>query len=290
MNSKFDDALILIKKGQIVEAKNIFTEILKLDPKNFSAYNNRGNIYLMLGDLDNALQNYDKAIKLKPDFADAYNNKGNVLQKLNKHEDAVESYQKATKFDQNHVQAYYNLGRILKLQEKYLLAIENFEKAIKLKPNYVEPYLGLGNLYLKLKKNNLALENFENAIKIKPDYNFLLGNIVHTKLKLCIWNNFDKLLQDVENKVADMKKISQPFPLLTFSNSLSLQKISAQLWTQHETSGYRNVLGPISKKIKNKKITIGYYSADFHDHATSNLMVNLFELHDRSKFEIIGFN
>ena len=50
-----------------------------------------------------------------------------------------------------------------------------------------------------------------------------------------------------------------------------------------------NILKPTFKKQINKKIKIGYYSADFHDHATSNLMANLLELHDRSKFEVIGF-
>ena len=35
---------------------------------------------------------------------------------------------------------------------------------------------------------------------------------------------------------------------------------------------------------------MGYFSADFHEHATMYLMAQLFELHDRSKFEIIGFS
>ena len=38
-----------------------------------------------------------------------------------------------------------------------------------------------------------------------------------------------------------------------------------------------------------KKIKIGYFSADFRKHAVGNLVVNLFELHDKSKFEIYCF-
>jgi protein O-GlcNAc transferase len=33
-------------------------------------------------------------------------------------------------------------------------------------------------------------------------------------------------------------------------------------------------------------IRIGYFSADYHDHATMHLMAGMFEAHDRSKFEI----
>jgi predicted O-linked N-acetylglucosamine transferase (SPINDLY family) len=50
----------------------------------------------------------------------------------------------------------------------------------------------------------------------------------------------------------------------------------------------------ISRKIntqnRNGKIRIGYYSADFHNHATSFLMAELFEEHDNEKFEFYGFS
>jgi predicted O-linked N-acetylglucosamine transferase (SPINDLY family) len=51
-----------------------------------------------------------------------------------------------------------------------------------------------------------------------------------------------------------------------------------------------NSLGDLNYPIINSKIRIGYFSADFHNHATSFLMVNIFELHDRSKFEFYAFS
>ena len=39
-----------------------------------------------------------------------------------------------------------------------------------------------------------------------------------------------------------------------------------------------------------EKITIGYYSADFHSHAISYLICELIELHNRSKFNAIAFS
>jgi predicted O-linked N-acetylglucosamine transferase (SPINDLY family) len=38
------------------------------------------------------------------------------------------------------------------------------------------------------------------------------------------------------------------------------------------------------------KIRIGYFSADFQEHATSYLIAELFEMHDRSKFRVIAFS
>ena len=40
---------------------------------------------------------------------------------------------------------------------------------------------------------------------------------------------------------------------------------------------------------KKNKIRIGYYSADFRNHATSHLIAEMLEYHNKSKFEIFGF-
>ena len=43
-------------------------------------------------------------------------------------------------------------------------------------------------------------------------------------------------------------------------------------------------------KYGRKKIKIGYFSADFHNHATTYLVAELFEQHDKEKFELIAFS
>ena len=39
----------------------------------------------------------------------------------------------------------------------------------------------------------------------------------------------------------------------------------------------------------NKKIRIGYYAADFHQHAGMINMEGIFKNHNKDEFEIIGF-
>ena len=53
---------------------------------------------------------------------------------------------------------------------------------------------------------------------------------------------------------------------------------------------FNAVLGPIQKRSGNQKIRIAYFSADFHNHATGYLMAELFELHDKNQFELVGFS
>ena len=44
------------------------------------------------------------------------------------------------------------------------------------------------------------------------------------------------------------------------------------------------------RKSNKKKITLGYLSADFHEHATAFLCAELFEAHDRTRFEVFGYS
>ena len=44
------------------------------------------------------------------------------------------------------------------------------------------------------------------------------------------------------------------------------------------------------KRNRSDKIRLGYYSADFHNHATAYLMAELFERHDKNQFELFAFS
>ena len=136
---------------------------------------------------------------------------------------------------------------------------------------------------------DFAIESFDRAIQIKPDSDYLFGQLFHTKNSVCNWNFFKEDLKKLKNKTLKVQKISPPFSILSVYDSPSLQKISAEIFLKEKYSS-TDFLEPITKRELNNKIRIGYYSADFCNHAVSHLLVKLFELHDKSKFELFGFS
>lgn len=50
-----------LESGEYELAAEAFTEVIRLDPENAIAYNNRGNAYSKLGDRKNARADYEKA-------------------------------------------------------------------------------------------------------------------------------------------------------------------------------------------------------------------------------------
>ena len=77
--------------------------------------------------------------------------------------------------------------------------------------------------------------------------------------------------------------------MLGISGDPELQKQAARIYTAAKWPKSA-ALGPLPKRAPGEKLRIGYYSADFHNHATAWLVAELFESHDRSKFELYAFS
>ncbi len=314
--------VIYFKKKKILKSIEIFNKIIKQNPHNYQAFFNLGNVFLSVKEFNKSLECYNKAILINPEYKKAYNNRGNVMRELGMLNQAVKNYDKAIAIESNNPDSYVNRGTIFyelrnfsKASKDYIKAIhlkknyaeayfslanvfnetgaskdaiENYKKAIKINPNYAEAYNNLGNLYNKLKKYNEAIICFEKAIRINPNFNFLYGNLIQTKCIICDWKYFKKDIKNLEKNIEIKKKTAPPFLTLSLFDSPQIQKNASIIWCEDKFFKSKNIYFE-NKKI-NKKVRIGYYSADFGEHAMSYLLANLFELHDKSKFEIIAFS
>ena len=72
-------------------------------------------------------------------------------------------------------------------------------------------------------------------------------------------------------------------------SSLEAQRRVAEVWIR---SRYKvsDLLPEFGCRTASGKTRIGYFSADFHDYVTCRLMAELFERHDRSRFELSAFS
>ncbi|HEY4338506.1 MAG TPA: hypothetical protein VGM97_01000, partial [Steroidobacteraceae bacterium] len=133
------------------------------------------------------------------------------------------------------------------------------------------------------------LSDYTSARRIDPGSDWLLGVWMHTKMHLCDWSDFDSELAELNTRILQANSASPPFPVLALIDRPSLQLQSAKIWVRarHPPS---LLLTPIEKYARHKKIRIGYFSCDFRSHPVSLLAANLFERHDRSRFEVTAFS
>ena len=248
-------AITAHQEGKFEEAEQLYRSILESQPTNFIVRNNLGVLQFNLGRFDEAEASYRKVIELKPDY----------------------------------VEAHYNLGTTLQILGRFDEAEANYKRAIELKPNYAEAHNSLGNTLKGLGRYDEAEASYKRAITLKPNMDFLLGSWVHTKMHLCMWSdlssNLDKLIKRVNNK----NKVITPFPLLSLIDEPSIHRKAAEISSKNMFPKL-DIFPKISLYPNHKKIRIGYFSPDFKDHPVSYLAAELYEIHDRSKFEIHAFS
>ena len=267
------------------KAINFFNKSIDIKSNFADAYNNRGIALYKLKMYHESIEDFNRAIELKDNYFDAHLNKGISLRNLKKYDEAIQSYQNCIKLKSHDAKIYNNLANVFVELGNYDKALKSFNKAIHLNKEYAEAYFGRGKLFSINKHPKLAIKDFENTIKIKDDFDFLYGHLIHTKMRICDWSNYESLIKKVVNGVKINKKMIDPFCILSLIDDPKKHRITSELSFNKQTE--------LPSSIKNfsqlNKIKIGYFSGDLCDHAFLHLTLDIFKHHDKSKFEVYAF-
>ena len=192
--------------------------------------------------------------------ADAYNNHGVQLQGGGDIEGAIDYFRKACAMKPGFAEAECNLGAAMLLLGSRQEAIEHLHRAISFNPDIAEAHSNLGFIYMQDCNEDAAITRYQAALRINPDYVH-----AHTNLMLLMEASTKFTPEEI---FEEHRRFFQP-----------IEAAMMQSWQPHQ-----NVPSP------DKKLKIGYVSSDFYSHAASYFMIPVFEHHDRSKFELHGYN
>lgn len=320
----FNQAKTFRAQQRYQDAIDSYSKCITINPEYAEAYSNRGTIYLDdLSEIDKALADYQLFIKLRPNVWYGYYNIANALKEKNRYEEALTNYNCSLDFNSELPEIYNNRGTAYNSLRKYQEAIADYNYALKLKPNYPEVYNNLGNLFSDLKLNDKALSYFNRALELRPNYpellnnrgvfyndlkryedasvdfehayqskpqiKYLLGHLIHANMHLCEWSKYLDYVELLVIKTDNQEKVCNPFPLMAIFADAGLLKKSAEVYV-NDKYPKNNSLSKLQNYLTHQKIRIGYFSADFYNHATMHLISELFEQHDRNKFELYGFS
>ena len=294
LNPNFPEALLgrgnaFVELQRYQEAIQDYDKALSLVPDFALAHCNKGKALYDLQKFEQALICYGKAVELAPDFAEAYSNRGNAYKELGNYDQSLADYNKAIELNPNLEGAYSNRGCVLEKLKRIDEALADQNRAITLKPDYAEAYCNRGNVLQELKQWDDAFANYDLAYSLKPDIDYLSGTKLHAQMHLCNWSNFNEQNEDLITNVEEGEKASLPFSLLALVDSATIHKAASQIYISDKFPPAMGV-PDFASTTKDSKIRIGYFSADFHEHATMHLMAEMFEKHDRSRFEFIAFS
>jgi len=188
----------LENEGKLLEAIEVYNEILENEPNNvkaerkkmflqmklekakakesgesFDSLLEKANDYLYNFDLDNAVAYFEKALKLKPYNVQALLGKADALYVSFKHDEAIPAYKEVLKYDEYNVNALAVVALHFQYNNKYEESAQHYDKLFSLEEiptdrvneqNYVDACL----VYNKLEDYDKAHQVMERAWAIFP--------------------------------------------------------------------------------------------------------------------------
>ena len=281
--------LALADLGHSSEAIASFDRAIASRPDSADAYYNRANELRRVGELDAALTGYDKALGLQPGFLDAHLNRGTVLVELNRHSLALAAFDRAIALLPDRAEAHYNRAGVLQHLGRFAAAVASYDTAIALRADHAESHANRARALREMQKLEAAITGYSRALSLHPDSTALRGVLRHLKMQICDWADWEADLDKLRAGIDAGCDPPNPFYVLTLIDDGAVQRVAAENWCRRHwpvDPGYTER----PAEAADRRIHLGYFSADFHDHATAYLIAQLFETHDRSRFRVTAFS
>ncbi len=270
--------------GRPAEALASYDRALAFNPALLEGLFNRANLLRELHRFEGALADYDRALAVNPGFAAAWNNRGNVLRDLRRFVAALASYDKALALRPGHAESLNNralaLGELRRTDE----ALACCDAALAIRPGLAEAWNNRGNLLTVLKRSEEALESYERAFTADPSHPYALSGMLHAALGLCDFARTERIAPQVKAQVESGQSAIQPFVFLGLCDDPVLQRRCAENYLRHAAP-----VVPFpwnGARYGHDRIRLAYLSADFRNSAAAYLTAELFETHDRARFEV----
>jgi len=209
----------------------------------------------------------------------------NNLAKLNQE---VKHFKQILRSTPDNPDAHHNLANLLGRQGSHEEAIEHYKNAIQLNPSLIKAYNELAIELNKLNRPEEAATYLSKAVEIAPENSAAFNTLALTNRVMCDWNDFNDFKTEIINRAQATTKI-EPFNLLSWCDDPKIQHQCALSHTNNIVLPGVSPLNATPADSDDGRIRVGYISRDFRNHVVAQLTVELFELHNREKFEVFGF-
>lgn len=243
------------------------------------------------GAFEQAVADALQALALCPERAEIHSNLCSSLHALGRWQEALAHADQAIALQPGLAQAHTNRGVILCALRRTDDAIQSFYSASTLAPEVAENWHNLGHALCTAHSYRAALVCFRRVLQLQPDYPFAPGAQLNCMQHLSQWDaEFFALRARIGQQARQGLPVCPPFAGLALCSDAALQLQMAKTWVRLEYPGLQR--GPIAAPTRTPdgRIRLGYFSADFHAHATSHLMAGLFAQHRREAFEVLLFS
>lgn len=217
-------------------------------------------------------------------------NWGTVLSSLGRHADAEAAYRRAIGFLPGFAPARLNLGHLLERRGDVDGAVAEWRRVSETAPEPDYRVHALNNAARLLETQRRYPESealMVQSLQLRPAQFDVIQHYVHIRQKQCAWPLYQTVGEVTPNQLLVG---TSALAMMNVSDDPALQLLAVQRFVHERVPRPPAVPLHTQGARREGRIRIGYLSGDLHLHAVGMLTAELFELHDRSRFEVWGFD
>jgi protein O-GlcNAc transferase len=267
----------LLGLGRFAEALAVFDRV---PPALADVQLSRGAALAGLGRLSEALATAEAELARQPSSADAHCLRAGVLVELGRLEEGLAAYQQALACKPGYVEAYYNLGNTLLELDRAEAALAAYDSALTVRPGHVPSLYNRTLALEQLGRGAEAAAGCDQALALDPGFGLAATKGFLIRAKKCDWHDHAKRYEALARLSAKNRRLD-PFTLLAAFDDPGMHLQAATIM-----AGMPRAAAPHG--AARQRLRIAYLSPDFHPHPVAYQGVDLFEQHDRTRFESFG--
>lgn len=287
-------ALLAIGRGRLADAEAAARRAMALDGTCAKFPNTLAVALNLAGRRDEAIAHLRTALSLDADFIDARLNLGLMLAAVQQPDEAQRHLRHVIAVRPDDADAHNALGVLVRHGDAKAAAA-CFRAALASQPRHGGASQNLAQLLLDQGAVAEALEVATNAVAHQPHD---LGTLIVWLKAAQSAGDLDAAEQARQAIIAGGESAVAAAEMPDMLASLAYQDLFAPLppaLLRAVTRRIGQLLGPVPRgalppAAKGTRIRVGYMSSNFRDHPVGHVTLSLFAAHDRSRFEVFGFD
>jgi protein O-GlcNAc transferase len=285
--------MALVDRGLLEQALDDAHRLTKQRPADPAPWRALGYVEAARKAFKDAEQALLHAISLAPRDALSWEHLGWLYRRSGDFTRAVAALQESLSIDSCAARPRMMLANSLGDLGKTKDAIAEYQRVLAQEPDHVRAHNNLANLLAEQRRLKPAADHYARAAALSDALTYRVS-ACHTARRIADWGSAepveDSLLRSLRANERPRDRV-QPFSLLAVPGATAADHLrAAQQMAQSYGDAPAVPHKPPAVLAAQARLRIGYVSSDLHDHATAHLIVEALELHDRRRFEIIGFD
>jgi predicted O-linked N-acetylglucosamine transferase (SPINDLY family) len=198
----------------------------------------------------------------QPENADALHILGMLAGQTGQLPQAVELMRQSLRLNPNRAAGRNNLGNVLRELGRLDEAEAEYLLAVKLEPSYGGAYRNLANVFNDRGRPDLALQALRKAVELTPSASELHSSLLYT---LHFHQDYDSAAILREHRLWADRHARPLYPKKSAKSPFS------------------------NSRLPDRRLRIGYVSADFHSHVAGRMIKPLLANHDHRQFAIVCY-